>query len=62
MGIYCMCVCVTLGIIAYDDMDILFILQAEVEDTLQRVEANRTVIGTIVANKEGKMRIERTTS
>ncbi|XP_051916295.1 dynein light chain roadblock-type 2-like [Hippocampus zosterae] len=26
---------------------------AEVEETLQRVEANRTVIGTIVANKEG---------
>lgn len=29
--------------------------QAEIEDTLKRIEANKGVIGTIVVNAEGKL-------
>lgn len=30
-----------------------FILQAEVEETLKRIEAHKGVIGTIIVNAEG---------
>uniref|UniRef100_A0A3B4YSX6 Dynein light chain roadblock n=1 Tax=Seriola lalandi dorsalis TaxID=1841481 RepID=A0A3B4YSX6_SERLL len=32
---------------------IFFVLQAEVEETLKRIEAHKGVIGTIVVNAEG---------
>lgn len=32
----------------------LRVLQAEVEETLKRIEAHKGVIGTIVVNAEGK--------